>query len=60
MVTSVIVIVIFIIKGGADVNALDYDKWSPLHFASKFNEAVVRFLLKANAKVDNPDFDKCF
>ena len=49
-----------LIRGGADVNAMDYEKWSPLQYASKFNQAVVRFLLKANAKVINPDVDKYF
>ena len=41
-----------LIKAGADVNALDSTKNSPLHWATDANPAVVPDLLEAGAKVN--------
>ena len=41
-----------LIKAGADVNARDSSKNSPLHWASAENPAVVPFLLSAGAKAN--------
>ena len=41
-----------LIKAGADVNARDSSKNSPLHWASEGNPAVVPALLKAGSKVN--------
>ena len=43
-------VVIALIEAGADVNARDSSKNSPLHWASAENPAVVPFLLAAGAK----------
>ena len=45
-------VVIALIEAGADVNARDSSKNSPLHWASAENPAVVPFLLAAGAKVN--------
>ena len=41
-----------LIEAGADVDAVDSDRWSPLHYASYQNPAVVPVLLEAGAKVN--------
>ena len=41
-----------LVKAGADANALDSTKNSPLHWASAENPAVVPVLLEAGAKVN--------
>ena len=41
-----------LINAGADVNARDSSKNSPLHWASAENPAVVPFLLAAGAKAN--------
>ena len=45
-------VVIALIEAGADVNARDSSKNSPLHWASAENPAVVPFLLAAGAKAN--------
>ena len=45
-------VVIALIEAGADVNARDSSKNSPLHWASAENPAVVPVLLEAGAKVN--------
>ena len=45
-------VVIALIEAGADVNARDSSKNSPLHWASAGNPAVVPFLLAAGAKAN--------
>ncbi|MBN1515387.1 ankyrin repeat domain-containing protein [Candidatus Sumerlaeota bacterium] len=43
----------YLIKHGADVNALDTDRWTPLHAAAyQGHEAAVRMLIQAGAVVD--------
>ena len=41
-----------LIEAGADVNAVNSDRYSPLHYASYENPAVVPVLLEAGAKVN--------
>ena len=41
-----------LIEAGADVDAVDSDQSSPLHYASGWNPAIVPVLLEAGAKVN--------
>ena len=41
-----------LIKAGAEVDALDSNQDSPLHYAAQFNPAAVQVLVEANAKVN--------
>ena len=41
-----------LIKAGAEVDALDSNQDSPLHYAAQFNPAAVQVLVQANAKVN--------
>ena len=40
------------IEAGAEVDALDSDHYSPLHWAAMLNPAAVQVLVQANAKVN--------
>ena len=41
-----------LIEAGAEVEALDGDQQSPLHYAAQFNPEAVQVLVQANAKVN--------
>ena len=41
-----------LIEAGADVDAVNSDRYSPLHYASYLNPAIVPVLLEAGAKVN--------
>ena len=41
-----------LIEAGAEVEALDGDQYSPLHYAASLNPAAVQVLVQANAKVN--------
>ena len=45
-------IVKILLEAGADVDAVDSDQSSPLHYASGWNPAIVPVLLEAGAKVN--------
>ena len=47
-----------LIEAGADVDAVDSDQSSPLHYASGWNPAVVPVLLEAGAKVNVLDYSQ--
>ena len=47
----------YLIKTGADINALDNFKWTPLHFACYSGQLDIESLLLSNgAKVNNHEF----
>ena len=48
-----------LIEAGADVDAVDSDQSSPLHYASMWNPALVPVLLEAGAKVNVLDVVQC-
>ena len=44
---------------GADINAFDYNKWTPLHWAARYNNNVdvLKLLIEKGADVNS--FDDC-
>jgi ankyrin repeat protein len=44
-----------LIDNGADVNAVDKNGWTPLHFATKYNEKTVKLLIDKGADVNAVD-----
>ena len=48
------------IEKGANINALDNDKWTPLHLAARNNNnaEVVKILIEKGANINALDNDK--